>query len=427
MVGSYFTYDPIHVKEEQKMNIATVNFLKFILVLLAIILTLHKKYSMHIAFAIAMIVTAVLWKIPVPKFFGLIWEGGTAWETISLVLIMYVITFLQRLLEDRNQLKMAQINLYRIFNNRRINATIAPILIGLLPSAAVVTICGDIVTEASRNSLNEDEKTFVTSYYRHIPESIIPTFTTILIMSNITGLSLSRFMIYTFPLAIALYFVGYFFYIKKIPKETGIPESENKLQELVDLIKHIWTIIAIIVLILSLNVKVLNACIFVTIIAYFYYGIELKKLPSYLKRGFEANIILNMFCIMIFKEILNYTGCINTMPEFFSKFPLPISLTFALIFFFGALLSGSQSIATICTAMAFESIPGSGIALMVLLHSFAYAAMQISPVHVCCAVIIEYFHTSFLGLVKKGIPVVATFCIISYCYFLFLTKVCGVH
>lgn len=65
---------------------------------------------------------------------------------------------LQRLLEDRNQLKMAQINLYRIFNNRRINATIAPILIGLLPSAAVVTICGDIVTEASRNSLNEDEK-----------------------------------------------------------------------------------------------------------------------------------------------------------------------------------------------------------------------------------------------------------------------------
>ena len=65
MVGSYFTYDPIHVKEEQKMNIATVNFLKFILVLLAIILTLHKKYSMHIAFAIAMIVTAVLWKIPV--------------------------------------------------------------------------------------------------------------------------------------------------------------------------------------------------------------------------------------------------------------------------------------------------------------------------------------------------------------------------
>lgn len=409
------------------MSLATINFLKFVIVLFAIIMTLHKKYSMHIAFFVAMVITGVLWLIPPMRFISLVWRGGTAWSTLSLVLIMYTITFLQRLLEDKNQLKLAQLDLYRMFNNRRINATVAPMLIGLLPSAAVVTICGDIVTEACGDSLSMDEKTFVTSYYRHIPESIIPTFTTILIMSNITGLSLAQFMLYTLPLSTALFIIGYFFYIKKIPKETGIPSSNNLLGDSLNLVKHIWSILAIILLILFFNVDVLEACVIISLAAYFYYRIGLNKFIYYLKKGFELNIILNMFCIMIFKEILNDTGCITTMPEFFSNFPLPTALTFSLIFFFGALLSGSQSIATICTAMAFASIPGSGIALMVLLHSFAYAAMQISPVHVCCAVIIEYFHTSFIGLVKKGIPVVVTFCVVSYSYYMILIHFFDIH
>lgn len=408
------------------MDLATINFIKFIGIFTVIIIVLNLKYTMHIAFFAAMLATAVFWQINPFTFLHLIWQGASAWDTISLVLIMYVITFLQRILEDKQELKNAQMKLYGIFNSRRVNATLAPVLIGLLPSAAVVTICGDIVQEACGDHLDMDEKTFLTSYYRHIPESIVPTFTTILIMATLTGLPLSKFMALTVPLAVALFAIGYFYYVIKVPKETGLPSSTHRSHDIIMLFKHLWTLAAIIVLILAFNVDVLVSCTVVSVLAYAYYGIAIKRLPEYIKRGFEFNIIVNMFCIMIFKEILNYTGAISTMPDFFSRFPLPSSLTFALIFFFGALISGSQAIATICTGIAFSTVPDAGIALMVLLHSFAYAAMQISPVHVCCAVIIEYFHTSFIGLVKKGIPVVTIFCIVSYAYYLFLTLVIGI-
>lgn len=413
----------MHKRGEAALDLATINFLKFIGIFTVIIIVLNLKYTMHRAFAGAMLATGILWQINPLTFFNLVWKGATAWDTLSLVLIMYVITFLQRILEDKQELKRAQMNLYGIFNSRRVNATLAPVLIGLLPSAAVITICGDIVNEACGDKLDMDEKTFVTSYYRHIPESVIPTYTTILIMATLTGLPLSSFMILTFPLVVALYAIGYFYYIRRVPKETGFQPSEHKIQEIGCLFKHLWTLVAIILLIIVLGIDVLKACVLISILAYAYYKIPLKKLSAYLKRGFEYNIIVNMFCIMIFKEILNYTGAINTMPEFFSRFPLPSSLTFALIFFFGALISGSQAIATICTGVAFSTVPGAGIALMVLLHSFAYAAMQISPVHVCCAVIIEYFHTSYIGLVKKGLPVVVIFCLFSYGYYLLLTMV----
>ena len=287
------------------MDLATINFLKFIGIFTVIIIVLNLKYTMHIAFVMAMLATGVFWLISPFTFIKLIWQGASAWDTLELVLIMYVITFLQRILEDKQELKNAQMNLYGIFNSRRINATLAPVLIGLLPSAAVVTICGDIVEEACGDHLDMDEKTFITSYYRHIPESIIPTYTTILIMATLTGLPLSSFMILTSPLVLALYAIGYFYYITKVPKDTGLPPSCHKFHDTIMLFKHLWTLACIILLILVFGINVLKACIIVSVLACFYYHIDINKLPGYIRRGFEFNIIINMFCIMIFKEILN--------------------------------------------------------------------------------------------------------------------------
>lgn len=93
-----------------------------------------------------------------------------SWGTLSVLLVFYLITFLQRMLEKRDFLNLAQISLNGIFNNRRINASLAPDFIGLLPSAGAVVICGDIVEKSVGPYLSPEEKTFVTSYFRHSGE-----------------------------------------------------------------------------------------------------------------------------------------------------------------------------------------------------------------------------------------------------------------
>lgn len=62
------------------------------------------------------------------------------WNMMSILIILYLLTFLQKMLDRRHQIQLALQDLNGLFNNRRINASIAPIFLGLLPSTAVILI-----------------------------------------------------------------------------------------------------------------------------------------------------------------------------------------------------------------------------------------------------------------------------------------------
>ncbi len=404
------------------MDSITLDVIKLIIIFAAIIIALKLKLKLYLAITIAIFASAIAFQITPLKCFELLWFTTTAWDTISVLLILYCITFLQRLLENRRQLKLAQQDLNGLFNNRRINATIAPIFIGLLPSAAAAVICGDIVSDACQDSLTTGEKAFVTSYYRHIPESFLPTYSSIIIMCNLSGVNVAEFVFGMIPMVIVLYILGYVFYVRKVPKETGMPASQNKLKDLGSLLLHLWTLITIIALILAFDLSVLISVAAVTIIAWFVYRFKIHEFPGFAKSAFEPVLIVNMFLVLVFKEFLTYSGVVSSLPEFFSRFSMPAFLIFALIFFFGSIVSGSTAIVTICTTIAFAAIPGSGMPLMVLLQSCSYAAMQISPTHVCLTIVVGYYKIGLGELVKKTIPVIIPFCIIVTLYYLLLIR-----
>lgn len=429
------------------MDSITINVIKLVIIFSVIIVTLKCKLKLYSALIIAIITSAIAFRITPLRCLELFWSTTKSWNTISVLLILYSITFLQRMLEKRRQLKLAQQNLNGIFNNRRINATLAPIFIGLLPSAAAAVICGDIVSDACsiadeeactagdcrRSSespspaapsyyLTTDEMAFVTSYYRHIPECFLPTYSSVIIMCNLSGVSIADFVVGMIPMVIILYILGYVFYVRKLPRETGVPASTNKWKDFIGLILHLWTLIAIIILILAFDLSILLAVAIVSAIAWLVYRFKASEFLGFAKSAFEPILIVNTFLVFIFKEFLTYSGVVSSLPDFFSKFAMPTYLVFALIFFFGTIVSGSTAIITICTAIAFSAIPNSGMPLMVLLQSFSYAAMQISPTHVCLAIVVGYFKTGLGGLVKKTIPVIIPFCIIVLLYYLLLIQ-----
>ena len=400
-----------------------MELLKLLAVFAVIIIALKCKLKLFMAMLLAILSTILLWQISPGYCVDLTWAATKNWNNLSTLLVIYFITFLQRLLERRQQLKKAQLDLNGIFNNRRINATLAPVFIGLLPSAAAAIICGDIVSEACGDDLDTDEKAFVTTYFRHIPESFLPTYTSVIIMSNLCGVGVGPFVLGMIPLVVVMYILGWVFYIRKVPKETGMPPSENKWKDFLNLIKHLWSLIVIIVLILAFNVPVWLSILIVTVACWFIYGFKLKEFPAIAKHAFEPVLIVNSYLILVFKEFLTHTGVIEALPEIFSALPIPTFLIFALIFFFGTLVSGSTAIIAICTTMAFAAIPGSGMPLMVFLMSCTYAAMQISPTHVCLAVVAGYYKTTLGGIVKKTIPVISIFFVINILYYLLMTAV----
>lgn len=394
-----------------------VDLIKLVVIFAVIVAAITIKRPLYQAILAGIFATMLLYLIYPFQSVSLIWKVITDWSSMSLLAILYSITFLQRMLEKRSQIKLAQQDLNGLFNNRRVNATIAPLFIGLLPSAAAMILCGDIVREFTDGFLDKREQAFVTNWFRHIPESTLPTYSGVLLMCTLADVPVSDFMLGMLVPTVMLFTIGYVLYIRKLPKETGSPSSSNRGKDALNLIKHLWSLLLIIVLILTVGISVVTSVLIVIALALAVYRFKWTELKPMFRQAFEAKMLLSTFMILIFKEFTNYTGVISSLPEFFGQFPIPLYLVFSLLFFFGCVISGTSSIIALGTTMAFNAIPDAGVPLMVLLMGMCHAASQVSPTHVCLAVVTEYYHISMGELVKKTLPAIALFCILLIGYY----------
>lgn len=74
------------------------------------------------------------------------------------------------------------------------NTAGASLFIGLLPSAASMILCSEIVKDVTDGYLEPKEQAFTASWFRHIPESVLPTYTAVLLMLSLPGVEISQFV-----------------------------------------------------------------------------------------------------------------------------------------------------------------------------------------------------------------------------------------
>lgn len=396
----------------------TVEVAKLAAVFLIIIVILWIKRPLYQAVLAGIAASIILFGISAFQSVRLFVDVVTSWKSMSILFVFYFITFLQRILEKRSQIKLAQKDLNRIFNNRRINASIAPFFIGLLPSAAAMILCGDIVKESSEGYLDAKEQAFVANWYRHIPESTLPTYPGVILMSTLAGVALSEFIVGMIIPVITLAVLGYVAYLRKLPKDTGNEEeSTNKLKDFCMLFVHLWSLLTIIFLIIAFKLSTLLSVFIVIIASILIYKIKWTELRPMFKGAIEPKMLGNMFLVLVLKEFVTYTGTIYMLPDFFSMFPIPMYMIFALLFFFGCLITGSSGIIALGTTLAFTAIPEGGMPLMVLLMCICHGASLLSPTHVCLVIISDYFNITLGELIRKTLPVVLTFCILMIGYY----------
>lgn len=393
---------------------------KLLLVFLVIVAILKFRKPLPYAVAGGSLAASLLYGLGVTQTVKIVGYSLTSWSTISLLLIFYCITFLQRMLEHRGDLLQTEHALNALFNNRRINASLAPMFIGLLPSAGAMTICGAIVKSNTAPDLSKDQQTIITTYFRHIPESFIPTYASILLGVELSGVPMGSFITGMLPLVAVLIFLGYMFLLRQLPPDTGQEKATDKTAEMKRLAKSIWSLALIVVLVIFFKVSVYLATGISILLNIFVSKFSWSEIKPLFAKAFETRLLLNTALIMIFKDIITATGVIETLPPLFAQLPIPAFLIFFLIFFFGTIISGQQAITVICVPLAFSAFPDAGMPLLVLLLSSGYIAMQISPTHICLAVVTEYFHTHMGDLVKNTLPIVLTFIPILIGYYLLL-------
>lgn len=390
--------------------------LKLCLVFIVIIVILWMKRPLFMAVACALCAALVLYGISPADALTIMGRSLIGEDTITVVLSLYFITFLQRMLERRSRLKQAEEALNGIFNNRRINASAAPAVIGLLPSAGAMNLCAEIVKTSCEAYMNREEMTTITSFFRHIPECFLPTYSSILIALTISGIGAGSFVLAMLPLVAVLFLIGYVFYLRKLPRATGRTSEAGKLASVKQLFRSLWSILLIVVLIIGADLPIYVATPLAVILNAIVDRLSFDEIRPMFRSAFEKRIIFNTILIMMFKDIITFTGVIRELPLFFGRLPIPMPLIFALIFFFGTIISGANAIISLCMPMAIAAIPEGGVPLLVLLVSSSYAAMQISPTHVCLFVAAEYFKVNIGALVKRNIPMILVFFIVTLGY-----------
>ena len=400
--------------------------IKLAVILAVIVAILCFRKPLYIAIIAGIVVSVALFGIDISTSLSLVWRGFSNPETLTVLAGLYTITYLQRMLEKRDQLRMAQKDLDDIFHNRRINASLAPIFIGLLPSAAAVNICAEIVENATGDCLDKDEKSFVTSYFRHIPESFLPTYPSVLLLVGLSGVAMSGFVVGMLPLVVALFALGYVFYLRKVPKKYDGVEADTSVSKgkaWLSLLSHLWPLFLIVVLIIALNMEIYIAVAISIVLTAIVYRFKGKELGRFVVTAFEFQMLLNSALVMVFREFIQESGAMAALPEALSFLPIPLPIIFALIFFIGALMIGNNAIVAMTTTLAFTTVPDGGLPFAILLMAFTYAAMQLSPTHYCIFVALDYFKADFVGIVKKTVLPILCFLVITVLYYLLLAAI----
>ncbi len=392
------------------------------IVFLVIILLLAKRRPLYQAIFGGLVMTVVLFRIPPMEILNNTVKVFTNWSSVSVLISLYLISLLQRMLGARDQIKLAQKDLNGLFHNRRVNAAVAPVFIGLVPSAAAMILCGDIVKEASDGYLEKKEQAFVTSWFRHLPESILPTYSGVILMTTLSGVPVSEFIVGMIIPGLVLAAIGYIPYLRRLPIDPGTPKSENRLKDARNLVVHLWTILLILVLILGFGIQVVPAVLITIILAIFVYRFKVSELSEAVTSALEVKLLMNSFLVLVLKEFVAYTGILGELPDMLAVLPIPAFMVFALLFFAGTMVSGSSGIIALGTPLAFAALDG-GMPLMVLLMCMVHAASQISPIHVCLTIASEYYGISLGELIRKTVPAALLFAGLMIVYYLVLCMV----
>lgn len=379
-------------------------FISLILIFGTVIVALMFKRPLWQAVTAGIAVIVLLYRMGISEIIQPFVSVVTDSSCISVLLSLYLITFLQRILTSKNQIRLAQEDLNRLFHNRRINIVGACLFIGLLPSAASMLLCAELVRDMTEGYLKPDEQAFVSSWVRHVPESCLPTYSGVLLMLSLSGVSTSSFMVHMIIPVLFLIGMAWFVYLRKIPSGLEGERSSHPLKECVSLFSHLWSLILILVLILGFHMQVVTSVLISILICIPVYHVTWDEIKGLVVSAFEKKLLCNTFLVLTLKEFLVATGILSQLPEILSVLPLPTWLIFGILFFLATVISGSAASIAMGTPLAFAAIPNGGTALTVFLMCMSHAASQLSPTHICLSVASDSFDIPLGKLIRRTLP-----------------------
>jgi uncharacterized protein len=394
--------------------------LRIAIVFIVILAAIRRKLSLGNAFLMGAVILGIVFKLNVRQIFHSIVAAITDPKTLSLAVIVGLILILSNSMEKGGQMRRLLENFRGLVSNPRLNLTIFPALIGLLPMPGGALFSAPMVKElGDRSGLSDAQLSFVNYWFRHIWEYWWPLYPGVLLAVVLSDVNLALYVLFMVPLTVAAVYFGRQALKRmaasvRAPDRSGRPSAKPFLKELVPIL---------IVIVPGLGAGVLIAAIFPTFTVAKQTGLIvclcLAILWVWRQNHFTGGKIrallldtqlLNMFymvaAILIFEGILSDSRAVQTVSDALIALKIPLLLMTALLPFMVGMIGGI-AIAFVGTTfpILIPMIHALGatqflLPYLMLAMVCGFVGVLLSPLHLCLILSNEYFQTEWVSVFK---------------------------
>jgi hypothetical protein len=374
------------------------DILKITFVFVIIIFLIKKKLNLGIVMAMSSIILGIFYLLKPSSFIHATIDASTDRTTLLLIIALTFIRVFENIMRKKGIMQEMMDSFRGMVMDRRVLMASMPALIGLLPSMGGALFSAPMVDEASKGiPMSLEKKAFVNYWFRHPWEFVLPLYPGLVLASAITSYSLRNFILFNLPYALCLIAGGIIWGLRGIGKQK---EGFKKISKkgVISFLPLFLILLMVIVfhIDLSISIGIVSAGLFLVL------RYSFKNMLQTFKEGVSLDIVLIIFGVMTFKSVLNTSGAVTNISEFFSKEGIPVLPVLFFLPFISGLLTG---LTIGFVGSTFPIIIGFEHAQSISALSFAFAAgysgVLLSPVHLCLVLTREYFSADMNRIYRK--------------------------
>ncbi|MGM0651459.1 MAG: DUF401 family protein [Bacillota bacterium] len=399
--------------------------------ILIILFSIYKKVNMGMTMILGAVALGLLAGLSPEGFLEVTINGIWNNVTIMLVISILLLGILGHILKKTGALEEVILNLNALIADIRIIAAAMPMLIGMLTVPGGAILSAPLCSEAgTRLEIPPVRQAVINNWFRHVIYFMFPLFPSLIIASQLSGVSLSQFFLHNLPLTIIGSVFGFLFLFKGFSRSEEHNNSSFSWHRVRRLLRSIFPLIIILVLVVFFEVYFPLALLAGTVITLLNYlpGEKWKnelinRFRTMIIPGIKLPVVLVIIGIMLYKEMLTHTGVISDMTNLVLELGLPVIILIAVISFLVGMLTGDNSASVVILFPLFTPLIPAGGAVTSAYFAFLYAGSTaghiISPAHPCFSLTKEYYGVEIKDFILLTLPMLIVVMITGFTITLF--------
>ena len=398
-------------------------FLVLSLVVIAILIQF--KINIGISIFFVAIIMSIYKGISIVAFPSLIIDTLKHLDTINLMLVFAIVTYLAEIWKISGFLDDIIYNFEKIFPPK-VSLPLFTIVIGLLSMPGGALVSAPMIEYGARNlDLKGEDKALLNFWFRHIWEPISPLFPEFLLEASIIGASIGKLIEIQWPVAVGMLISGVVFIMPKIP-DVDFKREKVNFEIIFNIFKSISPIILIFVFLMLF--KTLPS--FIAMLVGLIYVLFLKKVNfQKMAQAFKFRKILEyvflIFSVFLLREIINKTNFAMSIYNELQLLNLPnFVILFFLPFSIGFLAGISSASIGIAFPLLMPLLAPNNVVMeerVLIAYLGVWTALLTTPTHLCLSLSVDYFKASFSKFYKGMVKPIFLLALITLAWCLIIS------